>query len=102
MNEITVMILNRVERILLDRGWLPLGSSVWTVIIGNEDYLFDTRSGVLTSTEGYVNGDLSMPRLVQRHMDIATVMSLGFSDYWNDPEDKLERDRLRLESDFSM
>ena len=94
--------LNHVERTLLDRGWLPLGSRVWSIVVGGEDYLFDTYTGVLTTTEGFINGDVSLPNLVQRETDIETIMSLGFSDDWQEPEDRLERDRLRLESDFSM
>ena len=91
-----------IDRMLLDRGWHPHGNNLWAVEIGGRYYGYNTDKGVLTTHEGWINEDKALPNLVQRPCDFTSVLALGFSDYWHEPEDRLERERLKLDYIFSL
>ena len=91
------MTLSNTERMLLDRGWHFHGNYLWAVEIGGRYYGFNTDKGVLTTHEGFINGDRALPNLVQRPCDFTSVLALGFSDYWHEPKERLDRERMKLE-----
>ena len=95
-----LMKLTDLDRMLLDRGWTPHGNNLWAVEIGATDYGYNTKKGLLTKQEGWIDRDFAMPNLVQKPCDVSTVLALGFSDHWHEPEDRLEREKLKLESIF--
>ena len=96
------MRLSELDRMLLDRGWHYHGNDLWAVEIGGRYYGYNTDKGVLTTHEGWIKGDRALPNLVQRPCDASSVLALGFSDYWHEPEARLERERLKLESVFHL
>ena len=96
------MRLSETDRLLLDRGWSFHGNSLWCVEIGGNFIGYNTEKGLLTTQEGYINNDVSLPNLKQRYTDITTVLSLGFADDWHEKEPRLNRERMKLDSLFHL
>ena len=51
---------------------------------------------------GNNNNDPATPALIQREVDLTTVLALGFSDDWGHPKNRLERDKMNLEHIFLL
>ena len=96
------MRLSDTDKLLLERGWNPHGHNLWTIDIGGLYYAYNTKRGILTKQKGYTNNDAGLPEYEQSPCDFATVLALGFSDYWHEPDAKMTRAKMRLEHVFHM
>tara|TARA_Y100000768_G_scaffold388123_1_gene382324 strand:- start:71 stop:379 length:309 start_codon:yes stop_codon:yes gene_type:complete len=91
------MKLSETDKMLIDRGWFCHGHNLWSIEIGERLYAYNTEKGILTTQDGWIDGDIAIPHLHQSEVDFTTVLSLGFSDDWAHPANRLERDKLKLE-----
>jgi len=91
------MNLSETDKMLMDRGWHPHGHNLWSIEIGERLYAYNTEKGILTTQNGWINGDIAVPKLEQSTVDFTSVLALGFSDDWAHPKNRLERDKLKLE-----
>ena len=85
------MKLSDTDKLLLDRGWHPHGHHLWSIDIGGVLYAYNTEKGILTKQEDFDRN------LVQTQATFSDVLVLAFSDDWNHPKNRLERDKIKLE-----
>ena len=87
----TSMRLSETDKLLMERGWHYCAPNLWHIDIGGVMFAYNTEQGILTKQEGYDTN------LVQTQATFSDVLALGFSDDWNHPKNRLERDKMKLE-----
>ena len=96
------MRLSGVDKMLMDRGWFYHGHGLWDTEIGGRYYAYNTETGELTTQDGFDHDDPVLPNFTQKQTDFTTVLALGFSDDWHEPESRMERDKMKLEHMYHL